>query len=167
MKLIEQARLYVQAIRNFDLIVTEEATRAGWTYDQDEGKRVRRPYADWIGLKMAEFVALDNPVMIANQLRAIGNAAYAFVSLVDRGLTNGFVKQGQGLVAKWQTAERDRQELRQRLSEAERRLKDFGDQVVELETQNQKLRELNPVLGIVQGPVDEVADDTSKKKVTK
>ena len=40
----------------------------------------------------------------------------------------------------------------------------LGERVKELEIENQKLRERNPIFGIAQGTVDEVGEDASKKE---
>src|SRR2546426_8009282 len=93
---VEQARLYVQAFRAFDLIVTEEATRTQWSFRDEDGKKTSRTYSDYLGLTMASFTIWEGPPSIPATQLELKKAAIAFVAAVDRGLMNGDVKQGQG-----------------------------------------------------------------------
>jgi hypothetical protein len=51
-----------------------------------------------------------------------------------------------------------------RFADLDKRFKECGDRVVELETENQKLRERNPMFGVAQGTVDSVAEDATKEE---
>jgi hypothetical protein len=129
-KMSQQARLYVEAIRSFDLIVSEEATRAQSEFS-NRGKKTRKiSYAEWIGMNMAQFnsyEAIMRMYLSPSNRRfpqgdEIENYAYyssGFVAAVDMGLTQGYVKQGQGLVKKWTKSEQENQELKTKLAQVE------------------------------------------------
>ena len=55
-------------------------------------------------------------------------------------------------------------QTKDKLTDTDKRFKECGDRVIALETENQKLRERNPVFGIAQGTVDEVAEGANKEE---
>lgn len=99
------------------------------------------------------------------------SAAYDLATAYESARMNGCIIAGPAIKRELQVREHRISELdlelkqtRDRLADMDRRFKECGDRIVELETQNQKLREQNPVFGIAQSSVDEVAEDASKKQ---
>jgi hypothetical protein len=162
---IQKAEDYIRAIRSFDLIVTEQGTISTITADTiiptgdhpgDHPKHsvMTKTYSEWLSLRMTQFELWRNDT---NRFK-VRMYAVALLSEVNRGLTNGLLRQGQGLVTKWESAEKENRELRQKLGVMEGRLQKCNDEKIGLETENQKLRNENnslPSFGSEVGSVDD------------
>lgn len=150
---IEQGRLYVQALRNFDLVLTETGTRVKWTERNTKNEQESRVFSDWVGLHMSIFLIYDTPD--SNPEQTYGYAQ-DFVSEVDRGLTNGFIGQGRGLVSKWEKAEHDNIQLRAKLSKLIRYYRDCQEERRQLESQVTQSGQKPITVGNIQSEVEDL-----------
>ncbi|MGD0395919.1 MAG: hypothetical protein ABSB26_03305 [Nitrososphaerales archaeon] len=115
---VQQARDYCSAIKSFDLIVSEKATREKWTVEipeLDDKKKVTRTFAELLSLYMSGFELYDgdkDPRMKVHpqHIELVKSHAIFLVDWVYKGLTMGLITQGQGLVGKWEKAEAESRE---------------------------------------------------------
>lgn len=114
---IQQARDFCSAIKSFDLIVSEKATREKWTVESepDVKKKLTKTFAELLALYMSGFELYDgdkDPELRASpeHKQLLQSRAIFLVDWVYKGLTRGLITQGQGLIAKWEKAEADSRE---------------------------------------------------------
>lgn len=151
-EMMKKAEDYIQAIRNFDLVVTEEGTRRifsepnGLPLGPGSGKEVvERTYSEWLGHRMTSVEIWKTD---ASDVREdnLAMAIHLLMSEINRGLTGGFLRQGQGLVAKWENSEKDNRELRRRQTELEQQLLDCASKATALDKHNKELDKENKEL---------------------
>lgn len=163
-KLYASMRDFVKAIREFDLVVTEEATRYvieepfGIPVDTPDEKRMaRKTYAEWLAHRMSAFGIWESMVRKTSSQKVNHyKSALLLQTEIHRGLTTGYLKQGQGLVKKWEKAETENRELRGKLSKLVRHYRNCQEERRQLEAQVRKVGQEPITIGSLESKVEDL-----------